>query len=211
MDRHFLLELVGYAASVLVAISLMMTSVLRLRLINLVGSAGFSLYGLLIGAYPVAVLNGAIVVVNIYHLAGMLRTREYFQLLPLKPDSVYLAYFLDYHATEIRRAVPDFAYKPSADQLSLFILRNCNPAGALIARKEPDGVLRVLLDFAVPHYRDLRMGRYLFVEQQPFFRERGIREISVTAYSEDFGRYLIKLGFSPDAAKPGEFRLRFVT
>lgn len=210
MDRHFLLELVGYAASVLVAISLMMTSVLRLRLINLIGSAGFSLYGLLIGAYPVAALNGAIVIVNIYHLSRMLRTREYFQLLPLKPDSVYLPYFLNYHAAAIRRVLPDFAYKPSADQLTLFVLRDSNPAGALIARHEADGVLRVLLDFAVPHYRDLRMGQYLFVEQQSFFRERGIREIVVTAHSEDFGRYVTKLGFAPDAAKPGDFRLRFV-
>jgi hypothetical protein len=210
MDRHFMLELVGYAASVLVAISLMMTSVLRLRLINLVGSAGFSLYGLLIGAYPVAALNGAIVVVNIYHLTVMLRTREYFQVLPLKPDSVYLTYFLNYHAAEIRRVVPGFEYRPSADQLTLFVLRDCNPTGALIARKEADGVLRVLLDFAVPHYRDLRMGRYLFIEQQAFFRERGIREIVVTSHSGDFGAYVTKLGFTPDATTPGDFRLRFV-
>jgi hypothetical protein len=210
MTQHFVLELVGYAASVLVAISLMMTSVLRLRLINLVGSAAFSLYGVLIGAYPVAVLNGAIVFVNLYHLAAMMRTKEYFQLLPLKPDSVYLPYFLNYHAAEIRRAVPDFHYRPSADQVTLFILRDCNPAGVFIAKKESEGVLRVLLDFAVPNYRDLRMGRYLFVEQQAFFRERGIRDIVVTAHSEMFGEYLRNLGFAPDPATPGDFRLRFI-
>lgn len=210
MDRHFLLELVGYAASVLVAISLMMTSVLRLRLINLVGAAGFSLYGLLIGAYPVAVLNGAIVFVNLYHLAVMLRTKEYFQLLPLKPDSVYLPYFLNYHAAEIRRVVPDFHYRPSPDQVTLFILRDCNPAGAFVAKRESEGVLRVRLDFAIPHYRDLKMGRYLFVEQQAFFREQGVREIVVTAHSEKFGRYLRSLGFSADHSTASDFRLRFV-
>jgi|ERR1051325_4597590 hypothetical protein len=50
-------ELIGYVASVLVAISLTMTSILRLRIINLTGSACFTLYGLLIGAYPVAIVN----------------------------------------------------------------------------------------------------------------------------------------------------------
>jgi len=57
MDRPLLLELVGYAASALIAISLMMSSILRLRLINLAGAAAFATYGLLIRAYPVAVLT----------------------------------------------------------------------------------------------------------------------------------------------------------
>ena len=79
MDRQTILELVGYAASVLIAISLMMSSILRLRILNLVGAAMFSAYGFLIGAIPVGVLNGAIVLVNVYHLIRMLRTKEYFR------------------------------------------------------------------------------------------------------------------------------------
>ena len=57
MNSQLVLELVGYVASILVAISLMMSSILKLRLINLVGSAAFVVYGALIGAYPVAVVN----------------------------------------------------------------------------------------------------------------------------------------------------------
>jgi hypothetical protein len=36
-------EVIGYVASALVAISLMMTSILKLRLINLIGSVLYSL------------------------------------------------------------------------------------------------------------------------------------------------------------------------
>ena len=61
MDTHLLYELIGYLASVLVALSLTMRSILRLRLINLLGAAFFTVYGLLITAYPVAFLNGLIV------------------------------------------------------------------------------------------------------------------------------------------------------
>ena len=61
-------ELLGYSASVLVAISLTMRSLTRLRVINLVGSLLFTIYGFIIGAYPVAVLNAFIVLVNIYYL-----------------------------------------------------------------------------------------------------------------------------------------------
>ena len=57
MSTHVLLEGFGYLASVLVVISLMMRSIVRLRWINLVGAACFTAYGILISAYPVAALT----------------------------------------------------------------------------------------------------------------------------------------------------------
>ena len=61
------LEFIGYAGSVLVAVSLMMSNIVRLRWINLFGAATFSAYGLLINAYPVFALNGFIVLVDLYY------------------------------------------------------------------------------------------------------------------------------------------------
>ena len=209
MQNHFALELVGYAGSVFIAISIMMTSILRLRLINLVGSAAFSIYGLLIGAYPVAVLNGFIVFVNMFHLARIFRAREYFQLLPLKPDSQYLPYFLKFYGDEIRRILPDFEYCPSPSQILLFVLRDCAPVGAFIAEQR-GGVLRVVLDFVIPRYRDLKIGRFLFVEQAAFFKNRGVEEIIISPLTAEFGAYLVKVGFKP-GAQGREFRLRYAT
>lgn len=193
----------------LIAISLMMTSILRLRLINVVGSAAFSIYGLLIGAYPVAALNGFIVLVNAFHLARIYRAKEYFQLLTLRPDSQYLPYFLNFYGEEIRRILPDFEYRPSANQLLLFILRDCSPVGAFIAEQRPDGVLRVVLDFVIPRYRDLKIGRFLFVEQAAFFKERGIKEIVISPRTEEFGAYLVKVGFEPTGRPSGVFHIRY--
>ena len=162
MENRFLLELVGYFASALIAVSLMMSSILRLRLINLVGAAIFSAYGVLIHAYPVAILNGLIVLVNGWHLLQLLRLKEFFQILPLRPESVYLPYFLDFYGAVIRRILPAFKYRPAENQIALFVLRDCNPVGVFIAEHQPDGVLRVLLDFVIPGYRDLKLGRFLF-------------------------------------------------
>ncbi len=63
-----LIEMVGYAASVFVAISLMMTNVVRLRWINMTGCILFTIYGAVIGAWPVALMNGFCVGINIYNL-----------------------------------------------------------------------------------------------------------------------------------------------
>lgn len=209
MDKHLVLEVAGYAASALIVLSMMMSSVVRLRLINLLGSFVFATYGLLIGAYPVALLNGFIVLVNGVFLSRMLRAKEYFQLLPLKPDSEYLPYFLNFYRQDIARILPDFVYRPSPNQLAVFILRNCSPAGVFIAEQKPDGVLRVVLDFVIPQYRDLKIGRFLFVEQAEFFRARGAREIVISPRTKEFGAYLVKVGFEPEGRREGTFCIRF--
>lgn len=63
-----LIEWVGYLASVLIAFSMFMKDIIKLRFINLVGSLCFVIYGLVIKAYPVALTNIVIVIVNLYYL-----------------------------------------------------------------------------------------------------------------------------------------------
>ncbi|GAA5192265.1 YgjV family protein [Ferrimonas gelatinilytica] len=76
MDNATIWEWVGYAASVLVAISLMMTDIKKLRWWNTAGCALFSAYGVAISAYPVALLNGFIVLVNLYYLWRIYRFEQ---------------------------------------------------------------------------------------------------------------------------------------
>ena len=63
-----LVEWIGYAASAVIAISLLMIDVGKLRIINSIGCLLFVIYGLLVHAYPVAVANLIIVFINLYHL-----------------------------------------------------------------------------------------------------------------------------------------------
>jgi hypothetical protein len=207
MDSRAWLEIVGYAASGLIAISLMMSSLLRLRLINLVGAAAFATYGLLIQAYPVAALNSVIVFVNLYHLRRLLRAKAFYQLLPVRPDSDFLRHFLKTYRAEIQHIIPDFDYQPTEKQLTLFILRECTPVGVLVAEHKSPETLRVVLDFVIPRYRNLHIGRFLFVEQAQFFRDLGVKEIVVQPRTKEFGAYLVEVGFEPTDRKIGEFRI----
>ena len=68
-------EWMGYLASILIGISMFMKDILKLRFINLVGSFIFSIYGFIIKAYPVAVINVIIVFVNIYYIYGMSKSK----------------------------------------------------------------------------------------------------------------------------------------
>ncbi|SFK00959.1 inner membrane protein [Pseudovibrio ascidiaceicola] len=70
------MELVGYLASITVMTSLLMGNVLWLRVINMVGCVLFTIYGVAVDAYPVVLLNGMCVFINIYHLAKLRKQQQ---------------------------------------------------------------------------------------------------------------------------------------
>ncbi len=67
------IEYVGYLASVFIVISLMMTSIVQLRVINSIGCILFVIYGVSVNAYPVAISNFLIVLINLYNLYKLYR------------------------------------------------------------------------------------------------------------------------------------------
>jgi len=202
------LQLLGYGASVLIATSLLMRSIVRLRILNLAGAATFSLYGFLIGATPVAILNLMTATINIVQLIRLQRRREIFRVLEIRPNAPYLQYFLDFQAADIRRFFPSFQYdvQKTDSGLALFVLRDLVPAGVVLGRLH-DGILEVQLDYVIPQYRDMKVGRFLFRDEADFFRRLGIREIMSPADTEVHARYLRRLGF--ERAQEGQmYRLR---
>ncbi|AUN14560.1 hypothetical protein JGS6364_04061 [[Clostridium] sordellii] len=71
------IEYVGYLASIIIAISLMMTSIIRLRIINSIGCFLFIIYGVKVYAYPVAIANAVIILINIYNLYKLKGIKEF--------------------------------------------------------------------------------------------------------------------------------------
>jgi GNAT superfamily N-acetyltransferase len=187
-------ELLGYAASVMVAISLMMSSILRLRVLNLIGASLFAAYGLAIGSMPVAVVNVFIVGVNVFYLARLFSARELFRILEVRPESEYLGYFLEETAADIRRYIPEFR-QPPAHALVVFVLRDLVPAGLLVGEPRDDGSLLIHLDYVLPNYRDFKVGDFLFRRQASFFRERGIHRLVARASTSEHAGYLRRMGF----------------
>lgn len=76
MESLNFIEILGYLSSIMVAISLMMKDIVRLRVLNFIGCALFSTYGVLIEAWPVAGMNAFVACINIYYLVKMYRERN---------------------------------------------------------------------------------------------------------------------------------------
>lgn len=197
------IEILGYVASVLVAVSLTMSSLARLRLLNLLGSTAFAVYGFLVGAYPVLAVNGFIAVVNVVYLLRMQPGRsEAFELLAIpRPDNRYLGRFLDFHLADIRKFFPGFDPELPTDALPVFILRDMMPVGLVVCRRTDGDDLEVLLDYVIPSDRDFQCARYFYRSWSEVVAAEGISRFVTAGGVEAHRRYLRKLGFQADPAQ----------
>ncbi|HBL16116.1 MAG: hypothetical protein A2X36_16930 [Elusimicrobia bacterium GWA2_69_24] len=201
-----MIELVGYAGSALVAVSLMMSNIWRLRWINLVGAVFFVVYGLAVHAIPVALVNALIVAVDAYYLGLLSGKKDYFSLMPASgADESLLKGFVEYYQEDIQRFFPGFALRGIAEPRCVFTLRNLMPVGLFVCEKQGPQTLRILLDYVIPDYRDLRNARYLYSTQAGLFKEQGFREFRVQPRAPEFEAYVRKLGFAPVPGEPGSY------
>ncbi|WZL82017.1 hypothetical protein QBE53_02615 [Vallitaleaceae bacterium 9-2] len=194
-------EWVGYLASTLVLVSLLMGSIIKLRWINLIGSSVFSVYGFLIGALPVGFMNLFIAGINIYYLIKIYRLKEYFQLMPVEKETTYLEYFLKFHAKGIERYSDGYSKEGVPIDVGFFVLRNMVPAGIFLASHYSEQTLKVNLDFVIPEYRDFKIGQFIFRDKKSYFHEKGYTKLICFASNEKHVEYLEKMGFTKDTTQ----------
>ena len=194
MDEQIIFELIGYAASMFIAISLMMKSLIRLRVINGLGALIFVIYGILIRAYPVVILNGIIVLIDLYYLIKTLRQQDYFTLMRISPSSNYLKYFLGFHKNDVQKFFPNFKYSPESIDYAFLVLRDTVPAAAVIIRKKGD-CGQILLDYAKRDYRDFKIGNFLYDEKADTLINLGISSLEAWGDNPEHCSYLAEMGF----------------
>jgi hypothetical protein len=190
--------IVGYVASALVVVSLTMTSVVRLRIISLIGSITFVIYGALIESAPIIITNAAIVVINAWFLrkefASGTSAGVDLGASHIRPDSPFLQDFVAFHLADIHRFQPDFEL-PTGDDVTAWLLnRDGLPAGLLIGRVR-DTTLTIDLDYVVGPWRDSRLGNWLFGRGADVFRRDGITSVRSHGSTDTHRKYLERIGF----------------
>jgi len=195
-----ILQWIGYFASVIIALSMTMNSILKFRLINLAGALTFSTYGFLISALPVGFLNAFIALVDIYYLYTIYSKKEVFEILEVRPENKYLIRFLQFHDKDIQRFFPGFSYKPEMNTITFFILRDMAVAGIFLAHREKDHCLSVGLDYVIPEYRDFKNGKFIYLRLRNKFIDDGFTKVIAEGNSIKYIGYLKKLGFTLNEA-----------
>lgn len=191
MDTQTILELVGYLSSILVLISFLMSSVVKLRVINSIGSFIFTIYAILIHSYPTAFLNACLICVNIYYLIRLTKTDKHYSLVDGKADDAYLKYFLNYYKDDIAAYFPDMDVNAVQMDAAYLVCCDAAPVGVLLGKAQGEGALEVVLDYSTPQFRDCSVGAYLY-EQLP---GKGVKKLTYAQASDKHAAYLQKMGF----------------
>jgi hypothetical protein len=202
-----LYQIIGYIGSVLVAVSLMMKNILHLRWINLVGASVFAFYGFVVGAYPVFLLNSFIAVVDFYYLYEMNKKKELFSLMPvLDKNHLFLNKFLEFYNKDILKFFPDFNNEDLKNANCFFILRNLMPVGLFIYEEISKTQIRIIIDYAIPDYRDLKNGKFIYYAESNFLKEKGYNELTAESSVKVHQKYLLNIGFVKIAEKQDLFK-----
>lgn len=186
-----IVELVGYIGSILVLISFLMTSVVKLRVINAVGGTIFAVYAMIIQSYPTAFMNFCLVLINIYYLVCLRKSDRNYDFIEGKPGESLVQYMIDFYHTDIQKYFPIFKEKQPDCDTAYVVCKDAALAGLFLGKKRGQGELEVLLDYCVPAYRDCSVGNYLYSK----LKDQGIRKMTFTGTPGLHESYLQTMGF----------------
>ena len=191
MNTSMIIELFGYLGSTLVVVSMLMSSVVKLRVINTIGSIISGTYALIIHSYPLALMNICLIVINCYNLAKLLKSEQQYDLIRVNADDGFLSYFIARYKEDIQNFFQGQDLAPSASNAAYIVCCGEAPAGLLLGNISENGTLDIAVDYTTPTYRDCSVGKYLYAR----LPEDGIRKLVYSGKSEKHIEYLLKMGF----------------
>ena len=196
------IQILGYAASLIVFISLMMKSLAKLRVLNAAGSLLFVVFALATDSLPTAFLNMGIVVIDVFYFIRMTRVKDNFEIMTVQKDNEIVRRFYRINKKELDALFGEASFVKS-EKIALFF-RNDDIAGLLAYSSVvlpqsdssvPESAAEILIDFVVPKYRDFAVGRHFFVKDISFWKEQGYTCLLSSVPDKRHIPYLERLGF----------------
>ena len=186
-----ILEIVGYIGSFLVVISMLMSSIIKLRVINTVGSVISGVYAVICGALPLALMNLCLIIINVVNLVKLLGAKMPYELVEGDTRDSLVRYFLDYYRDDIKAFFPAFAGTDAGVNSAFITCCQGTPIGLLLGNRQGD-IVDFVVDYTTPAYRDCSAGKYL----HQALPEAGVHSLRFTQTLTDQHRtYLEKMGY----------------
>ena len=172
-----IIEGFGYIATLLLALSLLVTNDLKFRWFNALGCVAFIVYGVMLKAFPVVLTNALLLAINSYYLYRIYHRTENFDLVSFREDDPLIQKFLSFYKTDIATYFPVFSTNDLQQEIRFIVLRDMNIANIFVAERLPNGDGLVKLNYTVPKYRDFKVGLFIFDKAKPALVEKGLSRI----------------------------------
>lgn len=149
-----LVEVIGYMGSALIVVAMLMSSVVKLRVINSIGAGIFVIYALMIKSYPTALMNICLIIINIYNLLKLKKQDKHFDLVNGASNDTFLRYILNYYKEDIKTYFPNWDINLKGMDTAYIVCCDAVPAGVLLGKIQNEGTLEISIDYSIPTYRD---------------------------------------------------------
>lgn len=206
-----LVEMIGYLASVLLGISLIVNNDLKFRWVNSFGCFAFIVYGLFIGAYPITVTNTGLLLINVYYLIKIYRTHENFDMVECQAGGQMISKFIQFHHADVRNYFPHFNAADSSYEISFVVLRDMVIANLFVAQTAADGTAEVKINYTVPKYRDYKVGRFIFDQEKKYLLSKGVKKIVYKeVFNQEHAAFLGVMGFKNEMYEGSECLVKYI-
>lgn len=102
------LEIFGYIGTALVILSMMMTSVIKLRVFNMCGALISLIYAVCVNTWPVAVLNACLLCINLVQTVRQLKKRQEVTVITLNKNDATANHLFGVWQKDVQKQHPAF-------------------------------------------------------------------------------------------------------
>ncbi|MBE6131660.1 MAG: YgjV family protein [Erysipelotrichaceae bacterium] len=187
-ELYILYEIIGYTGTILVVLSMMMTSVIKLRIINICGSVLSMTYAIISNTWPIVVMNGALIIINVIQLIRTYSRKLNFSYTKVNTFDLSYNHFIKIYKNDIEKYFHNINLNNKEEVYLVFI--DTELVGILVGTKDHDK-FNVIIDYAIPKYRDMSIGKYLY----PKLKNHKIKYIIQNNELINHRKYLYKMGF----------------
>lgn len=198
------LEVVGWAGSAVLVVSLLQTRLMRLRVLNSIACVVLVGYNAALGVWPMVAMNVVLVAINLWAIVRLLHGRHdarVYDAVPIDTGAPLLHHLLDRHAEDVGRFNPSLS-AAGGDLAALadhaFLVSTGDQVVGVVLSidgRTPDEQ-QVLLDYVLPAYRDFTPGEFVFRPGGPF-TALGTRLVVASPGMAAAEKYLRAVGFVP--------------
>lgn len=195
----------GYLATLLLALGLIVNNDIKFRWLNAGGCLAFIIYGTVLNAIPVILTNGILLVINIFYLYKIYNRKELFEIIEFTPGSILVDRFLSFYQSDIAAFFPDFKREQLEGNLNFVVLRDLVIANIFSVTISENGKAEVRINYTVSKYRDYKVGRFIFDKEKQYLLSKGVNKLVYSKVSHrNHEKFLNVMGFSKELVNSRE-------
>jgi hypothetical protein len=198
VNLHFVLEAIGWLGSALLVFSVLQSKFMRFRVLNLVASAVLVAYNGLLGVWPMAAVNAALVVIDLWFIFKLRREKESARAFSYAPaENGLLDWFVSRYGADVAGFFPAAPERLATAQAAV-VFHEDRAIGLVAWRPLDGGEAELVCDYVIPAFRDYVPGAYVYSALGPL-AQAGLRAVHIDHPRPSVLPYLHRLGFAETA------------